>query len=365
MANVCAYRGTHEYQKVAKHSGIHEGSPQEQAFDAEYLAFKNDHGRAPYSDEIVNINVDQSIEDLSKSLKMNKNGGVKTETLLEETGTTTAREALIELNNRYRHLDIYALPLNKETYIEISKRPSQYMIQQDLNNLEDKEIFDGISNIQVFNEALDKLTNRYGIQTKFITTEELLSNFQELTDDLPFVKAFVLNGDIYINVDNASVDSKLHEITHLLIGSLRFKNAKLYQNLVNSVENIPNYQELYNTYKNRSRNDINEEIFVDQISKYYTGQESVISKLNNNQKYELEYNINRVLDTILMGDFSTNSIPVKDLFNLSLKDVAKLVNSALLSSYFSGTLTKSEVHRINNNIKSDLMKKGELKEYCD
>jgi hypothetical protein len=41
---------------------------------------------------------------------------------------------------------------------------------------------------------------------------------------IPNGYVFEYDGEIYINVDRASVDTPIHEMMHLLIGSLRFSN---------------------------------------------------------------------------------------------------------------------------------------------
>ena len=44
----------------------------------------------------------------------------------------------------------------------------------------------------------------------------------------------VHNGKIYINTDRADIDAPIHEMTHMLLGSIRFKNPDLYFDLIES-----------------------------------------------------------------------------------------------------------------------------------
>ena len=37
-------------------------------------------------------------------------------------------------------------------------------------------------------------------------------------------KAFIYNGNIYINTDNATIDSPIHEMLHIVIGGLSRSN---------------------------------------------------------------------------------------------------------------------------------------------
>jgi len=131
-------------------------------------------------------------------------------------------------------------------------------------------------------------------------------------------QAFIYNGDIYINTDNSSIDAPLHEMMHLLIGSIKFTNPSLYSNLVSLAESFDNYPRLIKTFKNRTRSDINEELFVTEFSRYVTGQDSVLNNLNKNVLYEISYNVHRLLDSVLMGRKST-ILHGEGVYNMSLK----------------------------------------------
>jgi hypothetical protein len=61
---------------------------------------------------------------------------------------------------------------------------------------------------------------------------------EKILDSVPDAaqaSAFIYNGDVYINTDIASIDSKVHELMHILLGSMRFKNPELYFELVQTV----------------------------------------------------------------------------------------------------------------------------------
>jgi hypothetical protein len=53
-------------------------------------------------------------------------------------------------------------------------------------------------------------------------------DFSEFIQDANSVNAFVLNGQIYINMDRASSDAPIHEISHIILGSLKFTNPTMY-----------------------------------------------------------------------------------------------------------------------------------------
>lgn len=220
----------------------------------------------------------------------------------------------------------------------------------------------------IFNESLERLASLYGITFNTVTDAELTTpEWQEVAPEVASANAFVYNGEIYVNIDRNSVDAPLHEFMHILIGSMRFTNPALYQQIVASVEQFPNYKVLAENYRNRSRNDINEEIFVTEVSKYLIGIPSNISSFDQKILHEINYNAKRVLDSILMGQDSVKTITDDQLYTKSFKQLAQAINSAALNNQFKGFINVkgSELHRKLNNIKSDLFKNKQLEEYCN
>jgi hypothetical protein len=77
-------------------------------------------------------------------------------------------------------------------------------------------------------------------------------------------------------MDVADIDAPIHEMTHLMLGSIKYQNPSLYSELVSLAEQLPNYKELARNYANRTRSDLNEEIFVTELAKYVSNKPSVI-----------------------------------------------------------------------------------------
>ena len=213
-----------------------------------------------------------------------------------------------------------------------------------------------------FNEVIDKLQTLYGINIIPITNEELSKDSWASVVGTKSVKSFIYNGNIYINTDIATVDSPVHEFLHLLFGSMKYQNRTLYDQLVSQAEQFDSYNTISLNYPNRTKGDINEEVFVTELAKYLTGQNNAINNLSDANKKEIMYNINRTLDTVLMGEHSVKS--VQDPYNFSLKSLAKLVNSSTMVAEKRGSLTDATINRMMANTKSELMKNRELREEC-
>ena len=353
---VCVNKNSIEYQSLKDRAGISEF-----ILEAVCRDFLEKYNRFPHLDELPNSNSEQS---LRNTFKIKENNGVKISNLLEITGKETVEEATIDINNQYRDLEVKILPIVEEAIVDVVHRPTTNNFQE----IEQIEPDTEANSFLIFSNALQKLALLYGITFNEVSDAELNSDqWAGLIQDAQSVNAFVYNGQIYINTDRANIDAPIHEMFHILVGSMRFENPELYQNLINSVENLYNYSILISQYSGRSRNDINEEIFITELAKYFSGLPSELINLDQKVMHELTYNIKRTLDTILMGEDSVKTISDERLYNMSLKEVINEVNSTIATSNFHGfiNIEGSELHRKLNNIKSDLLRNKTLEEICD
>lgn len=344
----CINRNSSEYQHLKEVSGISEF--QLDAICSDYLERFN---RFPRLDELPSSNSSTYIKN---QLKLDKNNSTSIQNILETLNVNSIEEATIKLNRIYNDSEVKIIPIIDNAIVEIKKRPSEDFKYIETPN----EVNKNINSQMMITEALDKLANLYGIRVNQITDEEV-DSIEGITEKDKFANAFIYNGEIYINIDRYSPDSFIHEMLHLLVGSMRFSNPQIYSSLIQSVENFENYPQLIRRFNGKSRNDANEELFVSQLARYLSGMPSQFTDLTEEQIYEINYNVIRVLDSILMGDFSSKII--EDLYNSTLHEVVKATNSNILSIKFSPE--DSALHRKLANLKEDLIKKGELIETCD
>lgn len=353
---LCINKNSVEYQSLKNRAGV-----PELILDATCSEYLEKFGRFPHLDEIPGSN---SSNFLKNELNINKNNTAKISKILEYSGTNDINESAASINNIHRDLEVEITPIKETAFVDIKQRPSDGII-----TIKEFHQPDSVINNQILIlQALNKLSKLYGIKVIDINETEL--NDDKWNNFVPkdkLVNGFIYNGEIYINIDRASVDTPIHELFHLLIGSLRFSNPNLYQEIIKLSEELPNYKELILNFPNRSRNDVNEEIFIQEISKYLTGLPSQFELLNENIIYEISYNIKRILDSILEGDASTKTLTDDILYTSSLRQIADMVNSNNLNNIFTGTFNEegSSLHRKLNNLKSDLINKGELKEICN
>lgn len=359
----CVNTGTSEFRALQERSGLPEFLLEVLVGDYQV----NHEGAWPHLDELP-IDWIDSKKALDQFLELNSSQITTQENLLQKTGTQSIPEAIVYLNDIYRNLDIDYYTINDKIKIITDGRPNPFRVVHtppiDISNL---------SSTGYINQALNELERKLGIVTINTTTAELTKmGLLDIIPEASTAAAFVYQGDIYINEDLADVDAKVHELLHILLGSFKFKNPELYSQIVSIVEELENYQDLITRYPNRTRMDINEEIFVREYAKMLTSnldsknyQTSLLSQLNSDIIYNLNYEMSRVLDTMLRGDNSVRVIPASERFNKSFRELGEIVNAHNMENSMQNYVDASLMHRILANKKSDLMKDGKLKEYCN
>lgn len=325
---------------------------------AEIAQYQDSHnGRFPTIDELPGAS---SIEAIKQDLKIREDGTSNIEDILKFTGSSDLNSANVIINDKYRDLDIEIIPLNKTAIVNIKERPSLFKYVET-----PKKDFSFVDSAMFISSSLDKMATTMGIDIKHISTESLRAEgILDIIPDASQASAFVYNGNIYVNTDIASIDSQVHELMHILLGSMRFKNPELYMRLVQTAEMLPNFEDIAINYPNRTKADVLEEVFVEEFGKYLAGEPSEFSNFDNDTMYQIHYNITRTLDTILMGDNTTAALEDGTLYGSSLKEVAELVNSSTMVNTRHGFLEDALIHRVMANVKQELFENGDLKEEC-
>lgn len=346
----CINENSREYQTLKKQSGLSDF-----VLSAYVGDFLETHDRFPYLDELPEADSSKAI---SEDLSLNKDNTTKTENILQATNTNTVEEAVPVLNNKYRDKEIEVLEIGSKSKVYITTRPNTTQISDNINNSN----YENVNSFAFFNEIIDKLQTLYGINIIPITNAELSQDRWASITGTKGIKSFIYNGNIYINTDIATVDSPVHEFLHLLFGSMKYQNRALYDQLVGQAEQFDSYNTISQNYPNRTKGDINEEVFVTELAKYLTGQNNAISNLDQSIQNEIIYNVNRTLDTVLMGENSVRC--VENPYIMNLKTLARLVNSSTMISEKRGSLSDATLNRMMANTKSELMKNKELREEC-
>lgn len=346
----CINTNAAEFQTLLKQSGLPDF----------YLAafcgkFLDTRGRFPYLDEVPGSD---STKYLTSQLDI-KNHTTSIQKVLEMTGKETLEEAQIELNHIFRDVEVEITPITDTTArIYITKRPINRELEKNIDH--SPYVTSGL----LFEEILHKLQTLNGIQINAVDSEMIQDSELKDIPGIATAKAFVYNGEIYVNTDLSDKDAPIHEMMHIMMGGLRRDDPELYFSIASQIADQPFFEEYKAKYPNRTRSDVAEEAFVSEFAKLASFGTSGLSALDDATKYELFYNAKRVLDSMVMGQCSVQKIADTKLFNSSLIEICDMVGSEIDATKLRGQWALDNIHRSLANKKQELMENKELEEDC-
>lgn len=118
---------------------------------------------------------------------------------------------------------------------------------------------------EIVMEMANLIKNKYGVNVNIVHNNEI-SQFGD--PELYEAAAFVTNGEIYINIDKASIEEPLHELLHLVLATMKANNSTTYYKLVNSVQYHPLFKLVSKNY-NEINTELLEETFVKLLSQTF------------------------------------------------------------------------------------------------
>ena len=177
------------------------------------------------------------------------------------------------------------------------------------------------------------LQNQFGVPINLITSEEVSKELKGIAD--PNIdKAFIYNGEVYVNTSIASTNDLLHEHVHLVLGMLK-SNPELrgnYERLLNLVlstdEGRFTLNKLKDRYSGLSQMDLAEEVFAKLFSNYVRRHTS----LQTDQVFSASED---QLKKLTKSVFNTNISDIKEFYGKSVtsifgkfnKEVAQMLQS--------------------------------------
>lgn len=177
------------------------------------------------------------------------------------------------------------------------------------------------------------LQNQFGVPINLITSEEVAKELKGIAD--PNIdKAFIYNGEVYVNTSIASTNDLLHEHVHLVLGMLK-SNPELrgnYERLLNLVlstdEGRFTLNKLKDRYSGLSQMDLAEEVFAKLFSNYVRRHTS----LQTDQVFRASED---QLKKLTKSVFNTNISDIKEFYGKNVtsifgkfnKEVAQMLQS--------------------------------------
>lgn len=212
------------------------------------------------------------------------------------------------------------------------------------------------------------LGKNFGVKTNLVTTSDIARDFKKIIPNAGRVNAFIFNNEIYINVDKATAADSLHEFAHVVMGTIKRSNPKLYYGLLQRIEELPDYNLRLGRFDGdkRARTDLNEEIFVDAFGEYF-------AKVSNpwfNDKAlgmkELGEKFKQGTKKMLQTGDNINDETVGRLLNMSINEIMAEFGSTL-ADRDPATFDMDIAHksRITSNLIKTLIEGGKLIENCE
>lgn len=212
--------------------------------------------------------------------------------------------------------------------------------------------------ITMLNDIVELFRRKFDVKVHILNAQQIM-DMPQISEN---TKAFIKDGEIYINGSLATAEDAIHEYTHLFLGVLKSRNFPMYQQLLQKVANDKKSsytrKEIKRLYGNISETDLQEEIFAKRFSEHLAGKnKDVIFK-------EAEQQTNNQIKTIfnLASEEDFNTLykgNIYNIFNRFSSDIRKEVNMHNDLDFSVGTVYRKASNWINEQIKS-----GQIIEKC-
>lgn len=208
-------------------------------------------------------------------------------------------------------------------------------------------------------QVANLIKEKYGVDVNLLHNSEIAEfGNPELFNSA----AFVQNGQIYINIDKASIAEPLHELLHLVLASMKANDSANYYRIINAVQYHPMFKQVSKQYS-----DINSEVLEETFIKLFT------KTFRKNVKREGVFNqdvFNRSIKQTVQ-DMLDLSEPLDwedtfDIMGKPIKDILVNFGSSLLKNE-EGLIDSDKVaimFEVTGAIR-ELMEQGKLEQNCN
>lgn len=141
----------------------------------------------------------------------------------------------------------------------------EYTIPNDLRAMYSKETSPAVM------KKMAKYLNSRFPETKWraISTAEIEATYGSR---LAKAKGFVVNGEVILNTDKATLETPIHEYSHIYLAHLKESDRKLYDHIMNLSLKHPLTDSISDAYPELKSTDLGEEVFVELVSLQARGQ---------------------------------------------------------------------------------------------
>lgn len=266
---------------------------------------------------------------------------------------------LSELNPDFTFVMPFGFDMNTQRFKSKTKPIQKKSDNYYQINLDSKEVIKSIA---------DNFMSMYSGKLHFIDNEIANTYPDELAKN---AKAFIENGEVYINLDKADISDPLHEFTHIILSGLKYKYPEIYYHLLSLVENDPVHKILMSdeSYKNKHGSDLKEEVFVQIMSRYFKNK--MDEWKHNNEFVNTDVQIKDILSDIFKIDNSQkkkfSDSDIHDLMSSNVDNILEIFGSKLINVDFGNILGISYVQMNQKaaSLKNYLIERGIIKKDCN
>lgn len=281
-----------------------------------------------------------------------ENGSTKTIKKLIDANTQNVKELYLPFFAKNMQAKIIST-LNNSTDI-LQNPDSNIKTSKELNilsNYDSPELILAMSSI---------LEDKFKIKVNFIHNSEL-ENFSDI-EEINDLRAFVKNGEYYINIDKASIAEPLHELLHMVLASMKYSDPENYMKLVSSIESHPLFGEVSKNYL-EVKSDLLEETFIRLFS------DTVRRKILNSGVFNTETFMNSIKASITEMFDLKDSLEGESAYNLldiDVRDILANFSSTILEDFDSVYNKDNALVMMSISTKlREFIKDGKLKEQCN
>lgn len=208
------------------------------------------------------------------------------------------------------------------------------------------------------------------VKLNYMDKSDINSLLQTTGHDYNTARAFVLNGEVNINMQKASISDVIHEYAHLFLHTLKYESPDLYNAIITTTISNPLYDKVSQTYAHLSGSDLNEEVFVTVLGEYLKGELAhndhnwwndrgeLITDFAKYTKQKLNTIMGRTVNTVY-------DLKAGDVLNLSFEDIINLIGDEIMNNRISNIYsTPLATTRDIRQLKSDLQKSNKLTQEC-
>lgn len=231
------------------------------------------------------------------------------------------------------------------------------------NQIEQYKKQKNIPTVTLIKNIAESFKSKFGVNVHYLNKDQMQEQFPEIEEN---IKAFIRNGEIYINTFAAKSSDLLHEYTHLLLGVLKSNpdSRAIYEQLLDMVmdtsEGKQEFKEVISSYPEISEMDIKEEVFANLFGNYLSGRGSDINNIFVEQEKFLKKENQNIFDLTPESDLKTiYNKSIESIFGRFSSDVASKLKEENGLDFSETINTRKKSDWINKQIKE-----GNIKEDC-